>query len=457
MSNGVSLHTDSQGHQLISVKIKRYLRIVSESILILIMVFALYLFFIDMLQKMFPMGTSLSEIISEKVFRGGFLEQEDKDIRLSVDGQELAYSGNTELAAKIIERHKSVKIKRANGISWFNVNSGLGLHARDAVQTFNRSSAVIRLSNAGDISLGENSLIIIRNVDEDILLQEKRARILMIKGVLQGTVAGKTRNNTNTNTNIRITTPSGATAIFSNDQSDKVRYKIKVNKDKSSVITVFEGTARVMAQDKVVTLLPNQVVTIQKDSEPGLPEYLPDIVTLVSPFNSSIFYYRDLPPKINFKWKLQSNVDDYQFVLSRDRHFKDIVSDIKLKNTYFKHGNLRDGRYFWRVRSRENRKESVFSEPREIRVVKDVKPPVMEVDMPPSVLVMKDNKTDYELKGKTEKEASVFVNSIPVVITEQGEFSYSLKLKYGNNVIIIEAIDIAGNITYVSKLINVKR
>ena len=438
---------------MITAKIKRYLRIISESILILIMVFALYLFFIDMLQKMFPMGTSLSEIISEKVFRGGFLEQEEQDIRLNVNGQELAYSGNTELAAKIIERHKSVKLKRANGISWFAVNSGHGLHGRDAVQTFNRSSAVIRLSNAGDISLGENSLIIIRNVDEDILLQEKRARILMIKGVLQGTVAGKTRDNTN----IRITTPSGATAIFSSNQSDKIRYKIKVNKDKSSVITVFEGTARVLAQDKIVTLLPNQVVTIKKGSEPGLPEFLPDIVTLVSPFNSSVFYYRDLPPKINFKWKLQSNVDDYQFVLSRDRHFKDIVSDIKLKNTYFKHGNLKDGRYFWRVRSRENRKESVFSEPREIRVVKDVKPPVMEVEMPPSVLKMRDNKTDYELKGKTEKEASVFVNSIPVVITEQGEFSYSLKLKNGNNVIIIESIDLAGNITYISKLINVKR
>ena len=453
MSKGISLPTDSQGHQLVAAKIKRNLRFVAESILILIMVFALYLFFIDMLQRMFPMGTSLSEIISEKVFRGGFLEQEEKDIRLNVNGQELAYSGNTELAAKIIERHKSVKLKRANGISWFDVNRGLGLHARDAVQTFNRSSAVIRLSNAGDISLGENSLIIIRNVDEDILLQEKRARILMIKGVLQGTVDGKTSDNTN----IRITTPSGATAIFNSNQSDKIRYKIKVNKDKSSVITVFEGTAQVMAQDKVVILQANQMVTIQKGSEPGLPEFLPDIVTLVSPFNSSIFYYRDLPPKINFKWKLQSNVDDYQFVLSRDRHFKDIVSDIKLKNTYFKHGNLRNGRYYWRVRSRENGKESVFSAPREIRVVKDVKPPVMEVDMPPSVLNMRNDKTHYELKGKTEKEASVFVNSVPVTLTEQGEFSYSLKLKNGTNVIIIEAIDIAGNITYISKLINVKR
>lgn len=453
MSEGISLHVDSQSDRLISAKIKRYLRIFAESILILIMVFALYFFFIDMLQKMFPRGTSLSEIINEKVFQGGFLEQEDKDIRLNVNGEELAYSGNTELAAKIVARHKNVKLKRANGISWSKANSGLGLHARDAIQTFNRSSAVIRLSNAGDINLGENSLIVIRSVDEDILLQEKRARILMVKGELQGTVDDKTGDNTN----IRIATPSGATVILSSDQSHKVRYKVKVNKDKSSVITVFEGTARVMAQDKVVILLPNQVVTVKKGSAPGLPEYLPDIVVLVSPFNGSVFYYRDLPPKVNFKWKLQSNVDDYQFVLSRDRHFKDIVTDIILKKTYFKHGNLRDGHYFWRVRSRENGKEAAFSEPRELRVVNDTSPPEMTVNMPPSVLKMRDNETDYELKGKTEKEASVFVNSIPVVLTEQGEFSYSLKLKNGTNVIIVEAIDLAGNITYISKLINVKR
>lgn len=176
-------------------------------------------------------------------------------------------------------------------------------------------------------------------------------------------------------------------------------------------------------------------------------------MTLVSPYNDSVFYYRDLPPKISFKWKLQGNVDDYQFILSRDRHFKDIVSDITLKNSYFKHGNLRNGRYYWRVRSREYGIESVFSEPREIRVVRDIKPPQVDVNMPPSVF----NKTEYELKGKTEKEASVFVNSDPVALTDKGEFSYSLKLKKGTNVVVIEAIDIAGNITYISELINVKR
>lgn len=429
--------------------IKRYFRIINESVFILIMVFVVYLFFIDLLQAMFPKGTSISEIINEKVFQGGFLEQKDKDLRLNVDGQELAFSGNSELAAKIIEKHRNVKSKRAHGISWFDANSGLGLHSKDAIQTYSRSSAVIRLSNAGDVQVGENSLIVIRNIDEDILLQEKRARILMVKGELQGTVDGLIEDNTH----IRITTPSGATAIISNDKSDKVRYKIKVNKDKSSVITVFEGTAQVIAQDKIVTLLPNQVVTIKKDSEPGIPEYLPDIVTLVSPDNSGVFYYRDLPPKISFKWKLQSNVDDYQFILSRDRHFNDIVSDIILKNTYFKHGNLKNGRYYWRVRSRENSKEAAFSESREIRVVRDVKPPIVDVNMPPSVF----NKTDFELKGKTETQASVFVNSNPVLVNGQGEFSYKLKLKKGSNVIIIEAIDIAGNISYISELVNVKR
>lgn len=428
--------------------IKRTVLQAAEMVFILVLVMSMYGIFLDILQNLFPRGTPISKIVNEKMLFSGLFSSDEKNIRLDIDGQELSFAGNSDIDAIISSKFRTVKTKRANAITWTTARNGMGLKSQDAVQTFNRSSADIKLSNAGSIKLGENSLIIIRNNDEDILLQEKRTRILMVAGELQGSV----NEIANDNAQIKIATASGATAILSNLESKKTVFKIKVNKDKSSVITVLEGTARIEAQDKVVRINKNQQLKIKKDEAPGLPEYLADAVYPVSPDNMSSFYYRDLPPEIHFKWNLQNNVDEYEFVLARDKAFKDIVTEQQVSRSFFKHGNLRHGKYFWRVRSLDRDKDALFSETREIRVVRDTKPPVMKVNLPQGNKITSNT---FELTGTTEPDASVFVNSKPVAVKENGSFKYKLKLKKGTNVVIVEAVDTAGNTTYKSEMLTV--
>ena len=447
MDNNIGMvHQSGQGVK--TGQFKKYLLRLAEAVFILVLVLSMYGVFIDFLQQLFPQGTPISNIVNKKILLGGLFSDDDKNIRLNIDGQDLAFASNSDIDAIVFGKYRKVKIKRASEITWKNARKGMGLQAQDAVQTFDRSSANIKMAGAGNIKLGENSLIIIRNNDEDILLQEKRSRILMVSGELQGTLSEITDNKS---TQIKIAMASGATAILSDNKNDKTVFKIKVNKDKSSVVTVLEGSVLIEAQDKLVRINKNQLLTILKDELPGVPEFIPDAVFPVSPEDKSVFYYRNLPPEIHFKWNLQSQVDEYEFVLATDSEFRDIVTKQNIKRTFFKHGNLREGRYFWRVRTNDELKDTIFSEPREIRVVKDIKPPKTRVKMPPANF----SKSSYSLTGKTEPGSSVFVNSKPVEVKENGSFKHNLLLKKGTNVVIVEAVDIAGNITYISEMINI--
>ena len=70
--------------------------------------------------------------------------------------------------------------------------------------------------------------------------------------------------------------------------------------------------------------------------------------------------------------------------------------------------------------------------------------PKLEIKEPQDGL--KTNKQEINLVGETDKETYIKVNDLPVVVDAQGIFQTSLKLKEGENKIIISAQDIAANI-----------
>ncbi len=55
------------------------------------------------------------------------------------------------------------------------------------------------------------------------------------------------------------------------------------------------------------------------------------------------------------------------------------------------------------------------------------------------------NNYEVIIKGKTDKEVFVQINNSPIVVDSMGNFQTLIKLKEGDNEIIIKAIDIAGN------------
>ncbi len=55
--------------------------------------------------------------------------------------------------------------------------------------------------------------------------------------------------------------------------------------------------------------------------------------------------------------------------------------------------------------------------------------------------------SDFILEGKTKSEVFVRVNGAPVIVRADGTFAYTLNLKSGDNALVVEAQDVAGNVT----------
>ncbi|MEW5761189.1 MAG: hypothetical protein AB1779_10550, partial [Candidatus Thermoplasmatota archaeon] len=78
----------------------------------------------------------------------------------------------------------------------------------------------------------------------------------------------------------------------------------------------------------------------------------------------------------------------------------------------------------------------------ELKIIRDTTPPFLEIIEP------KENRTkinEISVRGRTEKDAKVYVNGTEVNVNKDGEFSSSVKLVDGENKINIRAIDPLGN------------
>lgn len=71
------------------------------------------------------------------------------------------------------------------------------------------------------------------------------------------------------------------------------------------------------------------------------------------------------------------------------------------------------------------------------------KKPVLEITSPRDQ--EKTSKNEIQIIGMTDQDVVIHINNLPVIINADGQFTFSFKLKEGENHILVEAIDRAGN------------
>jgi len=126
--------------------------------------------------------------------------------------------------------------------------------------------------------------------------------------------------------------------------------------------------------------------------------------------------------------------------------------DLQLSGQEFLHGNLPAGRYYWRVASMMVTTEGHSSPVRRLDLVLDDQPPELEVDFPRGPV----HTSAFQLHGIAEPGTCLFIKDQSVVVGPSGEFEHTLELDRGLNVVVVEAVDAAGNITYRSQRLNAK-
>lgn len=428
-----------------SVTIKTAIFHLTEVFFSLVLVVFSFLFYLYFLQSIFPQATSLGQYILEANLGfhdeprnnkpGLFVGSENKSIKLDAPHKLVAIISNT------VNR---TKYKKANALDWKPAKNGIALYDRDAVQTLNRSRAVIIFDNDNKIDLGENSLIIIKEFAMDRMLQSKRSSLLMLSGEFHGSLEKSMKN-----FYLELVTPGGIAKINRTNKNDEFKYKVSINSNKSSTITMYKGKADIYSRGKIITLSPNHAINIAKNSSPGNPIQLPDPVIPIGPVNNNVAYYNNKKPTLKFNWKPRLHATEYHFELANDKAFRSVLINKYTSKTQYANSNLSSGTYFWKVSARHNKFEGAFSETRTIKIVKDTKPPEIFVKFPADRITSKSS----VISGKVQGAIELFINSKSVHIGRSGSFEHILGFKRGVNVIIVEAVDKAGNVNYQSKIV----
>lgn len=414
-------------------------RIATEFGIALLIVLLFFFIVLGIMNLYFPIGMSMKDLaqtIGTSVSPTG-----PKDLFI-------AGTNNTQIMARVTELGKKVNVKSANTIAWSRAQLGMTLASRDAIQTYAKARALIEFGGDNYLDVGENSLVILQGVEPDLFVNKLRT----LRVEVQGELRGRLQRSDDGFTNLQVALPGADLQMVPGEGEQGVEFKLAVNKDKSSTLSLFKGDAEIMIGGKRVLLGENFALTIGPDGQPLEPVALPAQPILKRPVNGNASYFRKLPPKIRFTWKPEKPASAYRFMLSRDPEFRQLLVDERVKRTSFTYGNLKKGEYYWRVHSLIGDIEGMPSEVRKLHMVQDRTPPMLKLQKPPTVI----RQPTITLRGKTEPGTKIYVDGTRVKVSAQGVFTHKLSVKPGATLIVVEAIDPAGNIAYATNLLNGK-
>jgi hypothetical protein len=105
-----------------------------------------------------------------------------------------------------------------------------------------------------------------------------------------------------------------------------------------------------------------------------------------------------------------------------------------------------------KAKTSKDNSESDFSE--SLQITYSNKSPNLSIDSPSDGQSFSKDQNSVTVKGKTDPDIKVTVNNFWAVTDNSGNYSYNLQLQNGDNKIIVDAVDNAGNKT--EKTITVK-
>ena len=418
----------------------------SETLLAIGLVLVFFLVCMAILSLAFPRGTSLVDLLRS----GKSAEKEDRWTGPKPDmEQEAPGDGRDRTVALLSQLRRDVKDKAPDAIAWTSSVEGTRLRDHHAVQTFENSGATIAFSGSTELTLQENTLVILKSAQPLTSGTRKLASLIVVDGELRGAITGSP----NAPLGVEIVAGAQSMKIRPSAGSDEpAEFAVRVNADASSTLTVFKGRGELSSQQGTMVVEPNHSVTVDPAGSIGAPREIPPPPVLVEPQNGARLASRPSRSRIHFAWQGPGENDVYALAVARDPGFHDIVSSELVPRPEFILGNLQAGTYYWRVSTRRGDLEGPCSPTWQVRIARDLREPDLRVDFPARVVSARE----IVLGGSAEPGARVFVNNEEIQVAASGSFSHVMTLQRGVNMVVVEAIDSAGNVAYRSETIDAR-
>jgi len=366
-------------------------------------------------------------------------------------GRELSYDTNApgapEHIATLLSLSGDVKVRYADSLSWGDAQAQLALYAEDAVQTFTRSSALLRLETKDYLELGERSLIVFSAGAADRFAAAPATRHgKLLEGMVAGTLGGSGGDLTP----FELTLPGAQLTLQPADGDDgQVRFQVNRNPDASTSIALYAGQARLSGGAGPERIASGYGVTLDERGAVLERRALPAAPVALAPANDSVVTYRDVPPRITFAWNPVHRLTRYRLRVARDRELRDLLLDERVAGDAFALSDLRAGEAWWSVSALDGWNEGPPSDPRPLSIRQDSDAPQLTL----AEIGDADASGPIVVRGHTESGARVFVQGESVQTAPNGDFEARIPRRPGAFLLTVEASDEVGNVSYRSQIV----
>ncbi len=361
-------------------------------------------------------------------------------LKLAQQARRVASSASNVAVQAVLEDFSGVvETQRPDELSWRPAELRLRLIEGERIRTRSNSSAEIVFRDNSRLRLNANSLAVIREMRQDVLLNTNRSSVALIQGDVLAYLAELRETN-----RFELELPGVRTYVQSRS--------FWVNRDErqTSRIAVYEGQIAVVAAGDSVIVRQNEGTTIRPERPPDRPRTLLPSPVVRGPEDGRTFY-NEYP---TLRWSPVANARAYRVEIARDQRFNQTAALIpELDGRAYTPQRLTRGIYYWRISAVDS---SDFpgppSQPRSFVMQFDKIPPFIVIKYPRRMVSFTSDPV-FAISGETEEGVILMVNGKPVEAIRGDQFQHTATLAEGENRFSITARDSGGNITTVERRI----
>jgi hypothetical protein len=357
-------------------------------------------------------------------------------------------AGDLESDAQFLTVEGDVKYQKGAAGAWKDADARTALVNGDWVKTGNRASAELIFASGTLYTVGANALLEIYSATAPGATSKTNTVQMRV-----GSVEVATTTDAST-----IRTPGTQVVVESQSVT-----QVGVDRQSATSVINTRGAAsvapekggpaiRLTSGDKVSATPEGTISPVKKLAMPP---------SLLSPGDNQVF---QLSPELTVQmmWQPQTEATGYVLQVSRSRLFSIQEINKKMAKTSAVAGVTQEGSFYWRVASvGADGETGPFSASRRFRVAGGTKSPADGQDRTAPALTVKSpfhvGGQFYTIAGTTEPGATVFVNDEEVDVESNGTFQKLVAFeKIGRNVVVIKAVDSAGNQKVESRVVIVE-
>lgn len=259
-------------------------------------------------------------------------------------------AGNLKQIGTITFKRQMAQRKYLAQVVWEDIEQNFPVFNDDSIRTSAESEAVIHLNDGTDISIDENSMIMLSTNENQININFEHGAISANRSGVAGVDIAA----------INIKSQDTTVSI------DRSNIQLTQMDNQSLDLTVSDGTAKVSSGKDETTVNANEKAIIESNKETKVVKLN---FILKEPAPNKYYMLETGASDIVFSWETEGNVQDYTLQISRDRKFKNIIISRKTGSVKQSVEKLDSGTWFWRIAAfNTDTQQTEYSEIRKINI-----------------------------------------------------------------------------------------